>query len=149
ALLRRVFKPEDANQGGFGFSWSSSLLLFALLAVVVSALAVFFCRLWRGRQRAAVKLAAEAIERVPDISDENVSADQLPEDGWTKLARGLLEGGDFRLAMRAFYLASLAHLAHRDLIGIAHLKSNRDYENELRRRGHGVPQLLPIFGENL
>jgi len=53
---------------------------------------------------------SEAIFPVPDLADENIRADQLPEDGWTKLARELLERGEFRLAMRAFYLASLAHL---------------------------------------
>jgi hypothetical protein len=49
--------------------------------------------------------------RAGHVADENVRADQLPEDGWTKLARELLERGEFRLAMRAFYLASLARIS--------------------------------------
>jgi len=149
SLLRKVFKPVESNPGGSGFSWTSSLLLYAAIAAVVTALALFFYRLWRGPKPAVLSVAVQGVQRAPDISDENVSADQLPEDGWTKLARGLLQAGDFRLAMRAFYLATLAHLAQRDLIGIADFKSNRDYENELRRRGHAIPELLPIFGENL
>ena len=60
-----------------------------------------------------------------------------------------MENGEYRLAMRAYYLSSLANLAHRNLLGIAHFKSNRDYENELRRRGHSIPQLASLFGENL
>ena len=28
-------------------------------------------------------------------------------------------------------------------------KSNRDYEDELGRRGHAIPNLLPVFRENL
>jgi hypothetical protein len=78
-----------------------------------------------------------------------VRADQLPEDGWTKLGREMLERGEFRLAMRAFYLGSLAHLATRNLINLARFKSNRDYERELRRRAHSFPGLLSVFGDNL
>ena len=66
-----------------------------------------------------------------------------------KLARELLERGELRLAMRAFYLASLAHLAGRNLISLAKFKSNRDYERELRRRGHSFPDLLSVFGETV
>ncbi|HET9131653.1 MAG TPA: DUF4129 domain-containing protein, partial [Terriglobia bacterium] len=57
--------------------------------------------------------------------------------------------GEWRLAVRAYYLASLANLAQRHLIGIASFKSNREYENELRRRAHSLPQLLPAFGRNV
>jgi hypothetical protein len=35
------------------------------------------------------------------------------------------------------------------LISIARFKSNRDYENELRRRSHAFPELLPVFGANV
>ena len=97
----------------------------------------------------AAAIASEPIQPVPDLADENVRADQLPEDGWTKLARELLERGEFRLAMRAFYLASLAHLAERDLISIARFKSNREYERELHRRAHSFPELLAVFSDNI
>ena len=51
--------------------------------------------------------------------------------------------------MRAYYLATLANLAQRNLVGIAHFKSNRDYQNELHRRAHAIPDLPGLFGENL
>ena len=73
----------------------------------------------------------------PDLRDERVTADQLPEDGWLQLARELMESGELRLALRAFYLAGLAHLGHRELIQLARHKSNRDYDRELRRRARG------------
>jgi len=65
------------------------------------------------------------------------------------LARELLGRGELRLALRAFYFASLAHLAQRNLIQLAKFKSNRDYERELRRRGHAFPDLLSLFSENV
>lgn len=134
-----------------GLDWAmlSQVLLYLLVAVVLSALTILIYRLWRNRQPKEETLQAEAIQVVPDITDENVGADQLPEDGWTKMARELLARGEFRLALRAFYLASLAHLAERNLISLARFKSNFDYRRELSRRAHSFPALLEMFGENV
>jgi hypothetical protein len=141
-----VSTPETS---GYGWIMSLQLLLYGLVAAVLAVLAVFLYRLWRGRRRTPKAVASEPIQPVPDLTDENVRADQLPEDGWTKLARELLERGEFRLAMRAFYLASLSHLAARNLINIARCKSNREYERELHRRAHSFPNLLAVFGDNI
>ena len=70
-------------------------------------------------------------------------------DAGVKLARELLERGELRLALRAFYLASLAHLAQRGLISIAKYKSNHDYERELRRRSHALHDLPRTFERNV
>jgi hypothetical protein len=152
-LLRKLFPRRssvgESGTSGYGWILSLEILLYALVAAVVSALAVLLYRLWRDRRRKTEPVASEAIQPLPDVTDENVGADQLPEDGWTMLAHELLGRGELRLAMRAFYLASLAHLAERNLISIARFKSNRDYERELRRRGHSFPDLLPVFGENI
>lgn len=152
-VMRKLFSHRPTSSSsyhGSGEGWItfSQLLLFLLIVVVVCALAIFIYRLWLQSQPANL-VTSEPLQSVPDISDENVGADQLPEDGWTKLARELLERGEFRLAMRAFYLASLAHLAQRNLISLARFKSNHDYERELRRRGHSLPDLLAVFDNNL
>ena len=34
-------------------------------------------------------------------------------------------------------------------VTVNRFKSNRDYEDELGRRGHAIPNLLPVFRENL
>jgi hypothetical protein len=154
AFMDKLFPghhPVSSSSANSGYGWIMSLqvLLYGLVALVLAALAVFLIRLWQARRRPAATVASIVLQPVPDITDENVRADQLPEDGWTKLARELLERGEFRLAMRAFYLASLSHLAARNLISIARFKSNRDYERELRRRAHSFPNLLSVFGDNL
>ena len=51
--------------------------------------------------------------------------------------------------MEHFYLASLAHLGQRNLIGIAKSKSNREYEQELRRRTRAIPQIQNAFAQNV
>lgn len=151
--VEKLIKWIFGNSPGLklpGFGWlRSSGLLFVLLAALACLLAIFLLRLKRRATALKPAAAAATIERIPDLTDETIRADQLPEDGWTSLARQLMENGDYRLAMRAYYLASLANLAQRNLVGIAHFKSNRDYENELRRRGHAIPGLAPLFGENL
>ena len=153
-LLNKLFRnwrpsSYESNSSGYGWILAVQLLLWALVAVVASALAIFLYRVWRNRRKSRSAIKSEAITPVPDLADENVRADELPEEGWMKLGRELLVRGELRLAMRAFYLASLSHLAARHLISIARFKSNRDYERELRRRGHSFPELLLIFGENI
>jgi len=151
-LLRKLFgRPRSPGGASSGYAWIMLLqmLLYALLAVAVIALGFLLFRILSNRRRVSTAIESEAIQPAPDLTDENLGADQLPEDGWMKLARELLERGELRLAVRAFYLASLAHLAERNLISIAKFKSNRDYERELQRRGHAFGGLLSVFGENV
>ena len=147
-LFGRNHTYENPSSG-YGWITSVDVLLWALFAAVVCGLVIFLYRVWRGRGKYRSPVATQAILSVPDVSDENVGADQLPEDEWMKLGRELLARGELRLAMRAFYLASLAHLAARNLISIARFKSNREYERELLRRGHSFPDLLSMFGQNI
>jgi hypothetical protein len=149
--LRRFFGRGPGSPSGSGYGWIMSLqiLLYALVAFGSLALALLLFRVFRRRQQKAPPISTEPIRPAPDLTDENLGADQLPEDGWMRLGRELLGRGELRLALRAFYLASLAHLAGRNLISIAKFKSNRDYERELRRRGHSFPELIALFGDNV
>ncbi|HEY1662128.1 MAG TPA: hypothetical protein VGI03_06890 [Verrucomicrobiae bacterium] len=153
-LMRKLFPQRHAvdtgsSSPGYGWIFWVEILLYGLVAAVLAVLGVSLYRIWQHRGKSAAAIEAEAIPAIPDIADENVRADQLPEDGWTKMARELLERGEFRLAMRAFYLASLSHLASRHLISIARFKSNRDYGRELQRRGHTFPALVSVFENNV
>jgi hypothetical protein len=65
------------------------------------------------------------------------------------LAEELTAKGELRLAMRALYLATLAYLAEHQMITIEIYKSNREYEQELRRRAHEREELLTIFAKSL
>ena len=65
------------------------------------------------------------------------------------LARELAAKGERRLAMRAFYLATLARLAQRNLVTLADFKSNRDYVRDLARRAHALPKVYEEFTEHV
>ena len=140
------------NSGGnAGVDWHgvvrSSLLLLCVALFVLVAILVW--RIWRHRPPPAEEVAAQPLRAPPDLGNEQTAANELPEDGWLQLARELLASGDLRLALRAYYLASLAHLADRNLITIARFKSNRDYERELGRRAHSIAGVLSLFSENV
>jgi hypothetical protein len=94
------------------------------------------------------ELAPSQILIEPDVSDENVMADELSEERWSALAKDLLNSGELRLGLRALYLACLACLAQEHLIAIARFKSNRDYERELGRFSHAMPEVAESFSSN-
>lgn len=142
-----ISKMSGLSGWGAGLRFALQILLLLLISVLVGVLIVLILRA-RRRRRAAVVLAEPVAVRL-DLSDENVAADQLPEDGWLNLAREMMEDGNLRLALRAFYLAGLAHLAAREMISIAIFKSNREYEAELRRRARALPEVQNAFSQNV
>lgn len=150
-VLRRLFARQRAGSPGDAAGrWVTflHLLLYGLLAATVLGLLWLGYRVWGKRPNRAV-VAGEPVLPMPDLTDEHVGADQLPEESWLALAHELLAKGELRLALRAFYLANLAQLASRNLIQLARFKCNSDYERELRRRAHALPILVQVFHENL
>ncbi|MEO6034775.1 MAG: DUF4129 domain-containing protein [Verrucomicrobiota bacterium] len=147
-FLRLNNSAGDKSGSGSGWMVTLQWMVFVLLALIASALVVLCLRMWKRRANKTA-LVAEAMPILPNLEDENVSANQLPEEGWLQLARELMEKGDLRLALRALYLAGLAHLAAREFLKIAKFKSNREYEGELRRRARALPDLQDAFGQNV
>jgi hypothetical protein len=122
--------------------------MYFLLVALATGLGFLLIRALQ--QRAASQTAvAIAVAAPVNLSAENLVADQLPEEGWRGLAKEWIARNDFRMAMRALYLASLAHLGERELIRIHRGKSNRDYHRELDRRARSTPELAEVFGQNL
>ena len=149
--LNRYFhyEPEAPDRQVKTHEWNFEYIyafLWVLVAVVACALALLLYRLWMRRQRAVV--SSEAVAPAPDVADERVSGIELPMDGWLKMAQDLLRQGNFRLALRAFFLATLSCLSRQRLLTIAKYKSTLDYERELSRRGHSLPQVISAFAEN-
>ncbi len=152
-MLLKLWPGSFSGQPGLS-GWGSRLiyslqiLLLLLISVLLGFLAVLVFRAYDRRRRPNI-LVAEPVAARPDLTDENVAPDQLPEDGWLSLARDLMQEGNLRLALRAFYLAGLAHLAARGMISIAIFKSNREYESELRRRARAAPEVQSAFSQNV
>lgn len=148
--MGRLFNPPKiSTPSGPAIDWvglSKAVLVLVVIALI-GVLGWALLRGWRPRRKPAVIAAAAPI--MPDLRSDDVVADQLPEDGWLTLAREHAARGELSLALRAAWLAGLAHLGQRELIRIARHKSNRDYERELRRRARDRAPLLAAFDDNL
>ena len=149
-IVRWVFGPPKVKKSSnVDFADLGTILrglLVVLCVAIVIALVYLIVKAFL-KQPKVVTASVQTASAMPDLRDENVGAEQLPEDGWLQLAADLTAKGELRLALRALYLASLAHLARRELIRLARFKSNRDYERELRRRARPLPVLVETFGD--
>ena len=143
--------PPDVGSGELEFTGVQKLLEI-LVYVLLAGILVWI--LWRvlktilGRRKGDEETPSHAAQTLPDLRRDDVSADELPSSAWLNLARELLENGEYRLALRAFYLSQLSQLADSGLIVLRRFKSNFDYQNELRRRAHVHPDLTEAFQSN-
>ncbi|MFP4054917.1 MAG: DUF4129 domain-containing protein [Phycisphaerae bacterium] len=126
-------QARTAKETGDTVTGLLTILTYVLATLAVAGAIVFAVKSMR-RQEAAEPEAPSADEPV-NVSDESVQADALPEDEWLEMAERLRGEGELRLALRAVFLAELAHLAKQELIVLARHKSNREYHRELLRRG--------------
>lgn len=125
-------------------------MLLILIALAAAVLLFFVVKLIRNRRRTKpLPIQAEPVLAQPDLTDDNLLADSLPETRWQSLANDLLRKGEFRLALRALYMAVLAFLGERELIRIAKYKSNQEYERELERRTRERQSVIQAFSENV
>ncbi|MDD2710686.1 MAG: DUF4129 domain-containing protein [Verrucomicrobiae bacterium] len=143
-------KKTSKNSREHSMDWllSAQALSFCLLTATSCLLAVFLYRSFLKHRPSPKTAQAIVPSSTPDLKDENILATERPSDEWQSLGEELLNKGEWRLALRAFYLSSLAHLAHHQLLLIARHKTNRDYESELRRRA-AATDLLEAFGDNV
>jgi hypothetical protein len=145
--FRKLFQtPSPPGQGPPASGAIRGELYVALaLALVVVAFLIWRGRAALARQRAAVPGAPRAIS----LAAENVTADQLPEQGWYALADECFTNAEFRLGLRALYLANLAGLAHDSWIAIHPGKTDHEYEAELHRRARDFRDACELFSRNV
>lgn len=128
---------------GAGLDWTVA----ALIALVATAGALFAWQRSRSR-RAAPAMAPQSLEAVR-LDAPELTPDLLSEDQWAKLAENCLAEQNYRLALRAFYLACLAWLGHREFLSIHAGKTNHEYERELNRRAREFPTARALFAGNV
>lgn len=120
----------------------------ALLVVLIAAGAVAF--FMRRRARAVKAQAVDtAVAAAVDLADESLTADQLPESSWLKLAEELIAQGDCRHALRALHLAGLNFLNERGMVSVRRWKTGLEYRRELERRARATPEIAPVFSSNV
>jgi hypothetical protein len=128
-----------------GLHWTVYVLI-ALVAIVGILLGL---RVLRSRRRKAAEIAAGGGAPSIRLDADDLTADRLPEEQWLELAERALLEQNLRLALRAFYLASLAWMGRSEYISIHPGKTNREYELELKRRLRTFPEARALFGANV
>ena len=128
---------------GAGLNWTVA----ALLALVVCAGALFAWRRQRRRARPQAPTPEPALAVRLDAPD--LTADALSEDSWLELAERSMAEQNFRFALRALYLGSLAWLGRRGVLSINAGKTNHEYELELNRRTRAMPSAQNLFAGNV
>ena len=145
--------PKQQSEASSGSSIFYDRRLWIIICFV--CVAAFFIwllsRILLRKRPAELDTPAEApsVRVEPDLANENISADELSSARWLDLAGRLREQGELRMALRAFYFATLAGLAEKELLTIARFKSNRDYDREIKRRAHFSPRQISAFSENV
>jgi hypothetical protein len=147
--LLDLLTKDDRRRASPDTSWITSvrIAVIALLIGLLGALVYILWRSWTRRQIAQAEVVAATAGSTLDLEDEDTTAADLPLNGWLELARDFIQKGSLRLAIRAFYLATLAGLAEHGLITIENFKSNREYEMELHRRAHQKKDLIADFAK--
>ena len=126
---------KNAAPGGISTEALSQIITVLLLATA----GVLLYLLWRSHRQEPEAQPVEAVPQAaaPDVADEKVTAEALPDDDWLRLAEQLRAAQDYRKAARALFLALLACLGRRGLVALQKSKTNADYLRELRRRTIG------------
>ncbi|WP_038163571.1 DUF4129 domain-containing protein [Verrucomicrobium sp. BvORR106] len=118
--------------------------LMVLAGVLIIGVIWLFIRNWRQSRRTQL-VEADAAPAEIDLESEHVVATQLPENEWLRMAREKMEAGELRLALRALFLATLAHLGEKRMLQINGTKSNGDYVREINRKARGHEDVQASF----
>jgi len=153
-FLRDFFKKNmspdsSAKLSGFKLFLMNVWMVLKYLIPVLLITLIAFIILRKLRNRKKDKNIVSRAARRPDLTKENVIADELEEYEWLKLGRELLDKGELRLALRAFYLACISALAQRKLLLVRPYKTDYEYLRELRRRAHIMPETISVFENNV
>lgn len=139
----------DPSQWSRGVSSVISIILLLLLIALVSWLIAVYLRHQKGKKALAVGVTSQGGDiRTVNLASDDLLASQFAEDEWLSLAREQIARGEQRLAVRALFLATLAHLGERGMLRIERSRSNGDYRKDLRIRARTMSDLLRAFDEN-
>ncbi len=151
-LYKKLFPSTEGGAEGGGGRWSvdPQVLRWTMIAAAVLAggCLLIILRLRRHAPRVSEAVAEPAATPV-DLADENLSAAQLVEDEWLRMADQYAATGDYRLAMRALHLAGLRYLGEKGVVTLQPAKTGLEYGREVARRLRDTPAAVENYGVGL
>jgi hypothetical protein len=146
----RWLTGEASRRSDSGPGPPVDVLRFGAVLVSVVLAGALIALLLRARARRNLEAGHPSARPMPvDLADPDLTATDLAEEQWLKLAREWTQKGEPRMALRAWFLACLAWLNTRELVTISRHKSNLDYRRELARKARGVPGLTDEFAASV
>jgi hypothetical protein len=152
-MLQSLLKPFDkfpvAQPAKSETALSSGLfnaLGYLLWAAFAGTLILFVIRILNIKATSLPLSVAPSPK--PDLAEEEIEANQLPDNEWYALACKKMANSEFRQAQRALFLAILSYLASHRLITVQRWKSNTDYEMELVRKAKHSSELPRLFAQS-
>ncbi|MBV8895325.1 MAG: DUF4129 domain-containing protein [Acidobacteriaceae bacterium] len=135
--LRHVFSNADqsAKEKSKPVSTRDATVVLACFAALLLGGMVFAALQRRRQPKIQLTAAVNTIANKIDLSNDDADPLDQPVKEWRSLAQQYRASGEFRLALRALYLETLATLAEHKLVSPARGKTNADYARELQRRG--------------
>ncbi|MCW4468381.1 DUF4129 domain-containing protein [Flavobacterium sp. MFBS3-15] len=125
-VLRSIFFGEEESGKGKGWSLTLKILAFVLIGIAV----YFISRALLNKQGYWIFGKARKKINVQDADEENIHGMDL-----VKLVAEASHAGNYRLAVRYYYLWLLKKLADREVIRLHRDKTNSDYLYEIRDNG--------------
>ncbi len=130
-LRSREIEPSDLAEHSHRTDWVRPT---AWAVAAAAALVLVTGILRAARRRAPPPSATNEAAATAALDAETTLATSRPSDEWMLLALERAAAGDHRRAVRALFLAMLAHLAAAGWIEVRPSRTNRDYCIELARR---------------
>jgi len=122
-------RDDDRRSGwdGFGTIGAAGGSFFKVLvfALIIVALALILYKMFGGSFMRNAKVKDSKIYSIEDIEE------RLHESDLDRMLREALQRGDYRLAVRIYYLAIIKELSLKDWIRWKKDKTNREYMNEM------------------
>ena len=150
-VFYKIFPPDNDKNGNFlrtVFSFLNNLLIVIAAVLIVTTVLLYVLK-YSKRKNGELLENIEIKKSEPDLSEEDISAEQFSLSEWLSIAYKMIKNKNYPYAVRAFYLATLSSLAEEHLITLSSDKTNHEYLNELHRRCHYNPHRIKIFSENL
>ena len=135
--LRHVLSNADqsAKEKSKPVSTRDATVVLACFAALLLGGMVLAALQWRRQPQIQLTTAVNGIANKIDLSYDDADPLDQPVNEWRSLAQQYRASGEFRLALRALYLETLASLAEHKLVSPARGKTNAEYARELQRRG--------------
>ncbi|MBD3420650.1 MAG: DUF4129 domain-containing protein [Chitinivibrionales bacterium] len=116
------------------------------LGVILAGIIIFLLfRMVRQSPATNGQTTSNSMQHSPDLTDENVRADELPFQDWLRMADRCLHEGEHRLAVRAQFLSLLAFLGECRFLRLVKSRTNSEYQRQLYKRTRSRPEMYTAF----